>query len=396
MAERKKPTRPVGGRPLVLSDPTVLVRRANERLVVMREKVEVAAAPIAELSHVAVHGPATLTGAALAGLLDAGVDVTLYSSAGLYRGTISSARSGNVYLLLAQVDAWKQDAKRTAFARASLASKIAGQRVLVRRHAIDRGNARCKAAAKNLDALERAVAQEETVDGARGVEGAAAAVYFEVFGEMLGGAWDWRGRRHRPATDPVNAMLSYGYAIATGEVTRALAWNGFDPRIGMVHGLRYGRESLALDVVEEFRATMVDRFVLRVLNRKQIGKDDFDEPEDDGSVRLTAEGRRKFLALWEEMMSLRAAALPGEGEFEGDGERAAAARIGREGSGPGGLEPGAERNWRGRIERQVHRLRRFLMKGEGYVGLLGRRKDGEAVENDSHGEEDDAEAPENG
>lgn len=378
----------------MLSDPMVLVRRANERLVVMREKTQVATVPIAELSHVAVHGPATLTGAALAGLLDAGVDVTLYSSAGFYRGTISSARSGNVFLLLAQMDAWKQEPRRVAFARASLASKIAGQRMLVRRHAIDRGNARCRLAAKRLDELERAIVHEETVEGVRGLEGAAASTYFEVFGEMLGGAWSWEGRRHRPATDPVNALLSYGYTLVTGEIVRVLAWNGFDSRIGLVHGLRYGRESLALDLVEEFRPTLVDRFVLRVLNRRQLRAEDFEEADDgEGSVRLTAEGRRKFLSLWEETMSLRAPLLPGEGEFEHDAGRPQAAHLSRR-STP--FEGEGERNWHTRIERQVHRLRRFIMKGEPYVALMGRRQDGEPVENEAQEEGDDPTEPEGG
>lgn len=115
-----------GTRPLVLTDPTLLVRRANERLVMMRERKEVAAVPIADLSHVAVHGPVTLTGAAVAGLLDAGVDVTLYSSAGFYRGTVTSAQSKKVYLMLAQVDAWRRDERRTEFARGLLAGRSPG------------------------------------------------------------------------------------------------------------------------------------------------------------------------------------------------------------------------------------------------------------------------------
>lgn len=364
-----------GSRPLVLTDPTLLVRRANERLVMLREGKQVAAVPIADLSHVAVHGPVTLTGAAVAGLLDAGVDVTLYSSAGFYRGTLASAQSKNVYLMLAQVDAWRRDERRVAFARGLLAGKIAGQRSVLHRQARDRGSAACREAAERLKVLERLVDEEETVDGARGVEGAAAAAYFNAFGEMLSEGWAWKGRVHRPATDPVNAMLSFGYALATGEVVRLLTWGGFDTRVGLVHGLRYGRESLALDLVEEFRAPMVDRFVLKLLNRREFQAGDFEERED-GAYRLTPDGRRRFLEAWEGLLTERTGALRNELPLPEDEMERTPERMGPP---EAGAEAGAGATWRGRMERQVHRLRRFMMKEEAYVPLLATRRTGAAA-----------------
>jgi CRISPR-associated protein Cas1 len=379
------PERPKGTRPVVLTDPTVLVRRANHRLVMMRDKTEVAAIPLDDIAHVAVHGPVTLTGAALAGLLDAGIDVTLYSSAGFYRGSITSAQSRNVYLLLAQVDAWRRDERRLAFARSLLAGKIAGQRALLQRQARDRASTRCRTAAEHLRRLEQAALEETDVDAVRGVEGAAAARYFDAFGDMLSAGWRWEGRRHRPAPDPVNAALSYGYALATGEVVRALVQHGFDTRVGLVHGLRYGRESLALDVVEEFRAPMVDRFVLRTLNRREVSPDDF-EPYDDGSVRFTVAGRRRFLEAWAGLLEGPAAALPNERRVAGDAERLGSLRLGPRAAGAEGAstgpdgaftaDDGPEPRWRRRIEVQVLRLRRFLMKGEDYVPLTRTVRDG--------------------
>ena len=387
-------TRAKGTRPLVISDPTLMVRRANERLVMMRERKEVAAVPLRDIAHVALHGPVTVTGAAMAGILDEGIEVTLYSTAGFFRGLITSAQSKNVYLMLAQVDAWKRDERRLAFARSLLAGKIAGQRAMVHRHALDRGSAGCREAASRLKELERAVAAETDVDGARGVEGAAAAQYFNVFGEMLSEPWVWEGRRHRPAPDPVNAALSFGYALATGEMTRTLVVNGFDTRVGLVHGLRYGRESLALDLVEEFRAPLVDRFVLRMLNRKQLTPESF-EAHEGGSVRFTSAGKRSFLEAWEEMMGASAPALRNEQVVPGDRERAEAQRIERpwdEVDGKGGRKEREEdreddrehaeeggrgtATWRGRMGRQVQRLRRFLMRGEPYLPMTTSERSG--------------------
>lgn len=364
------------GRPLVISDPLLLVRRDNERLVMLREKKIVAAVPIREISHVAVHGPVTFTGAALAGLLDEGIDVTLHSSGGKWRGMISSAASKNVYLLLAQVDAWKRDERRVEFGRRLLAGKIAGQRQIVSRHASNRGSIRCEEAARRLGALEAQCEDERDVDALRGVEGTASAVYFDVFEEMLSAGWRFPGRVRRPPTDPVNALLSFGYTLATSEVVRALALRGFDTRIGLVHGLRYGRESLALDLVEEFRAPMVDRFVLRLLNRGELKAEDF-ETHDEGAVRLTQAARRTFLERWEGMLSERAAVLRNEQPVADEGVLLAG-RVGRAVDEPEvndepipdeGAEPETPMTWQRRIERQVLRLWRFLMKGEAYVRI---------------------------
>lgn len=372
------------GRPLVISDPMLLVRRDNDRLVMIREKKVVAAVPIRELSHVAVHGPVTFTGAALAGLLDEGIDVTLLSSGGKWRGLISSAASKNVYLLLAQVDAWKRPERRVAFARVLIAGKISGQRQIVQRHAINRGSVRCEEAARRLLNLEGQCAAEEDVDSLRGVEGTASAAYFDVFEEMLSAGWRFPGRVRRPPTDPVNALLSFGYTLAVSEMARALTLRGFDTRIGLVHGLRYGRESLALDLVEEFRAAMVDRFVLRSLNRGEFKVEDF-ETQDDGAVRLTQSARRLFLERWEDMLGEKAAALRNERPLT-DEAVLLAGRIGKVEGGDGegaevddgpiadDEEPEAPVTWRRRMERQALRLWRFLMKGDPYVPLTATRK----------------------
>jgi len=352
-----------GTRPLVITDPTLLVRHANERLVMLRERKQVAAIPVADISHVALHGPVTLTGAAIASLLDAGVDVSLHSSSGRWRGTITSAKSGNVYLLLAQASAWNDEAKRLQLARPIVASKIAGQRALLKRRGADRGSERCRAAAEKLGELEKRVWSEGDVETLRGFEGAASAAYFEVFGEMLSEPWTFPGRVRRPPKDPVNALLSFGYTLAGTEVARQLMWAGFDLRIGMIHGLRYGRESLPLDLVEELRAPMVDRFTLSLLNNRQLGEEDFERVEGTGAVRLTGEGRRRYLGWWEEMMMKQAPALRNEPEGE-----AGSMRLGRDGPGEE-LEGGGRVSWRRRIERQVAGLRRFLMDGVPYRPL---------------------------
>jgi CRISPR-associated protein Cas1 len=383
-------TRTKGKRALVLTDPTVLVRRANERLVMLRDGKEVGAVPLRELSHVSLHGPVTLTGAAVAGLLDAGIDVTLYTSFGKLRGVLQGSASSNVFLRLAQAAAWMSDARKVAFARPLLASKIEGQRVLLQRQARDRGSTRCRQAAEVLGRRGEELSRAADLNALRGVEGSAAAEYWDAFGDMLSEGWSFPGRVRRPARDPVNAILNFGYVLATGEVTRLLVQGGFDTELGMVHGLRYGRDSLALDLVEEFRAPLVDRFTLRLLNTRQLAPGDFIEVED-GAVRLSAEARVQYLSLWDAVLRERVSLLRGEVEDEADAEHSRTQRIERppdpdaeepevsddasEGK-PGPREgPGAEGlTWRYRIERQVSRYRRFLMNDEPFRPLAEPRK----------------------
>lgn len=369
------PTR--GGRPLVLTDPTLLVRHANGRLVMLRDRKVTASIPIADISHVAVHGPITFTGPAIAGLLDAGIDVTLHSSAGRLRGVIHSHDPKNVFLTLAQAAAWNDRARRLTFARVLLASKIAGQRQLVHRHVRDHGSALCEHATAQLAVLERKVLVEEDLDAARGIEGAASSTYFGAFADMVGPDWAFPGRVRRPPRDPVNALLSFGYTLATAEVARHLLRASFDLRIGLVHGIRYGRESLALDLVEELRAPLVDRFTLRLLRRGQLKREDFIEREDDGAVRLTDEARRSYLAWWEETLSSRAPLLRNDAPDDGDLWRSAEwIRPRRDGELDASAQDRApeELTWRYRMERQVQRLARFLLRDAPFKPLQSSRK----------------------
>lgn len=340
------------GRAVVVSDPTVLVRWSNRKLVLERLGVVVKGVPIAEVVHVALHGPITMTGAAVRGLLDAGVDVSLHARSGRLRGLMSAREAKDVALLLAQVGAWHDMAKRLAFARPLVVSKIEGQRRMLQRHGWNHGHRACLDAAADLTKLQRKALAATELDELMGLEGAAAAAYFGQMGKMLRGGFTFAGRVRRPPTDPVNSLLSYGYALAVGEVARQVLVRGLDGRIGLLHGIRYGRTSLALDLVEELRTPMVDRLVLKLLNRQQVLHRHF-VTLPDGAVRLTDEGRRIFLLQWELMLAERPARRATTSNTSDDDDDSAA--------GP---------SWRHRIVRQVGRLKRFLLHGKPFRPLF--------------------------
>ena len=138
-------------------------------------------------------------------------------------------------------------------------------------------------------------------DSLRGLEGECASRYFSVFEDLIlqqKDVFQFDRRNRRPPMDPVNAMLSFGYALMTSVCTSALETAGLDPYVGFFHTERPGRCSLALDLLEEFRAPFVDRFVLTMINKKIVTDASFTEKES-GAVILTENARRDFLDQWQ-------------------------------------------------------------------------------------------------
>jgi CRISPR-associated protein Cas1 len=135
-----------------------------------------------------------------------------------------------------------------------------------------------------------------------GCEGAGSAAYFNVFGQLIKCNWShgFSKRARRPPTDPVNAMLSYGYVILTSQVASTVASVGFDPYIGYLHSSRYGKPALALDLMEEFRPLIVDSVVLSLLNNRQLEQKDFEL--ELNSYRMVDATKRLFLEKFEERM----------------------------------------------------------------------------------------------
>jgi CRISPR-associated protein Cas1 len=140
------------------------------------------------------------------------------------------------------------------------------------------------------------------VDTLRWLEGEAAAVYFSVFDSLIrpaGPAFRFAGRSRRPPLDRVNALLSFLYAMLGHDCRSALEAHGLDPQVGFLHADRPGRASLALDLMEELRPVLAERLALSLINRGQLGADDF-VLEEAGGVRLTEAARKTVLVAWQE------------------------------------------------------------------------------------------------
>jgi len=187
-------------------------------------------------------------------------------------------------------------------AQLMVAGKIQNYRNVLRRYLRDYGeNPEVVAAANALDIQKRDALRAKDRAELMGIEGMAANQYFAVFPHLIlqqKAEFPFNGRNRRPPKDAVNAMLSLAYTLLANDTAAALETVGLDPYVGFFHTLRPGRTSLALDVMEELRAYLGDRFVLSLINRKQVAADDFLYQGEKGVV-LTDKGRRTFLTAWQ-------------------------------------------------------------------------------------------------
>ena len=264
------------------------------------KKVQV---PIIQLEGVVVATGAGISPDLLGALMDANVYVAFFTSSGRFQGRCEGMPGGGIVLRKAHHAAAIDTAKKLRIARAFVIGKVASQRRQLRRAAREAAGdlaVKLDKSANHLAAMSRRALDVDSVDEARGVEGAAAAEYFGVFGEFIkaDGGFSFTTRSRRPPKDPVNAMLSFGYALLMRDCAAALAGAGLDPALGFLHEDRPGRLGLALDLMEEFRVPVVDRLVLSLINRGQVTVDGFTK-RDDESWEMADATRREFVSAYQ-------------------------------------------------------------------------------------------------
>ncbi len=292
--------------PLYVQKSGMRIGRKGDTLEVReRDGTTVQSVRFLHTSQVCVLGNVTVTTPALRELLQREIPVLYYSYGGWFYGMATGLAHKNAELRIAQFRAAADRAASLALAQRFIRAKIRNCRTLLRRnHRGDVGSA--------LRALERFAKDAERADSVErllGIEGNAARVYFGAFSGMLRpkgevGEVSWRmdfdGRNRRPPRDPVNALLSFAYALLVKDWTITLSAVGFDPFVGFYHRPRYGRPALALDLMEEFRPLVADSVVLRTVNEGIVGANDF--VATAGGVALRESGRKRFLQAYERRM----------------------------------------------------------------------------------------------
>lgn len=259
---------------------------------------------LGRISQLNLMGSIQLSTQAIRACLNNQIEIAYFSSRGWFYGRATGASDHQVHHRIAQFKA-HQSCKALAISRALICDKIANSRTLLRRNLPAQPSAELSKQIQKLAQLKGRAQRADSPEQLLGIEGSAARIYWDAFNTLI--CQDhpelaMAGRTRRPPKDPVNAMLSFGYALLTKDCTHAVASAGLDPYLGVFHQSHHGSPALALDLIEPFRAIIVDSSVFQLIRRGQVSPDDFKRSEDDQGVRMRPQMRKKLLQAYERRM----------------------------------------------------------------------------------------------
>lgn len=287
--------------PVYVQTQGATVGKKDECLVVKEKEHPLREVRLIEVSQVSLFGAVQITTQAMQALFEHEIPLSFFSRGGWFYGIAQGLGCRNAFTRTAQFAAARDSGRCLTLARRIVSAKIRNCRTMLRRNHADRPEADID----RLRDLATSALAAETLDSLLGIEGSAARIYFAHFAGMLkqdghGGGFDLDGRNRRPPRDPVNALLSYAYALLAKDFTVTLLTVGLDPYVGYYHQPRHGRPALALDLMEEFRPLIADSVVINTINMGVVQQADF--VRRGGAVALNSEGRSRFLLAYERRM----------------------------------------------------------------------------------------------
>lgn len=290
---------------LYITTPERYISLDGENVVISADRTEIGRIPLHNLERIMIFGGSGASPALMAKCVSECRELVFMSRNGRFLARVEGEVNGNVLLRRKQYRTADDSGQSLGIAKNIISAKLYNSRWTLERtirdHSLRIDTELFKSKSIYLKNAIDSTINAENIDTLRGIEGEAASVYFSVFNDMiLQQKDDFRfiGRNRRPPLDRVNAMLSFAYSLCTSMCTSALEAVGLDAYVGFMHTDRPGRRSLALDLLEEFRAVMCDRFVLTAINKRIIAPNHF-VLREDGAVLLNDDGRRAFLTAWQ-------------------------------------------------------------------------------------------------
>lgn len=278
----------------------------GENVVVKRADVETGRFPLHTLESICSFAYPGASPALMGACVNRNVNLCFCTPGGRFLARACGRANGNVLLRRTQYRVADDPGQSLSFAKNMIMGKVYNARWSVHRtlrdHELRVDTPRLQNVCSQLQDALADIAAAPNMDSLRGAEGVAAAAYFSVLDDMILGDkqnFFFHGRNRRPPLDRVNAMLSFAYSLLTNDCAAALESVGLDSYVGFMHCDRPGRVSLALDLMEELRPCLADRFVLTCINNRMVRSDDF-RAEESGAVLLTDDGRKKMIKSWQD------------------------------------------------------------------------------------------------
>lgn len=287
---------------LYVTTPEAYLSKDGQNIVVSVHQEEIFRIPAINIEGIVTFGYMGASPGVMKLCSDYNISLTFLSPHGRFISRIQGTTKGNVLLRKKQYQLSDDESWSLHIAQLMIAGKIQNYRNILRRYIRDYGeNEEINKAVQTLEQAKRNALTAPNKTILIGHEGIASNAYFDVFPTLILNqkeAFPFHGRSRRPPKDAVNAMLSFAYTLIANDLTAALETIGLDPYVGFLHTLRPGRTSLALDMMEELRAYLGDRFVLSLINKKQITSKEFLFQGDNGVV-LSDNGKKTLLAAWQ-------------------------------------------------------------------------------------------------
>lgn len=289
---------------LFITSPMSYLAREGENIVIRQEEKDDFRFPIHNIESIVYFGYPGISPGLIGLCMERGISLTFLTEHNRFLGRVEGASHGNVLLRRKQYRLSDTPSESLELSKYTVAAKILNSRSILQRGLRDYPEINLGGFEKTIVQLLQASKNLEIckdLEDVRGIEGRASKEYFEYLDHLILEQKEhffFRTRSRRPPKDRFNAMLSFVYTLLTHECRSALESVGLDAAVGFLHRDRPGRASLALDLVEEFRAYLGDRFVLSMINRRQIKENDFDIGLD-GSVTFKADARKAFLTNWQ-------------------------------------------------------------------------------------------------
>ena len=290
---------------LYITSPDRYLSLDGENVVIQEKGKDIGRVPLHNLERIVTFGYTGASPALMGKCASDGIELVFMSGSGRFLARVEGEVNGNVLLRRQQYRYADDKDKSLEIARNIICAKLFNSRWTVERtlrdHPLRIDTDQFSTCSQQLKKSTDNARCAADIDTLRGIEGEAAQIYFSVFDDMILQQKDdfrFSGRNKRPPKDNVNAMLSFAYSLATSMCASALEAVGLDPYVGFMHTDRPGRRSLALDIVEDLREPLCDRFVLTLINKNMIAPNDFVKRED-GAVLLTDNGRRTFISAWQ-------------------------------------------------------------------------------------------------
>ncbi len=276
------------------------LKKSGDTLSIEKEGEKIAQHPFKNIRMAVLFGNIQISTQAMLALMENGCDVAMMTHNGHFRGRLASAYNKNITSRLKQFNKYNDLNFRLNFAKNIIYSKVKNGITLLKKYQYNSHNPVQIDSIESLSGILNEIKNASDIDSLRGYEGYASKLYFQEFAKCITSKEiQFNGRVFFPSPDPVNALLSFGYSFVARELQAILDAYGFDPYIGYFHEIKYGRASLSLDLIEEFRHILVDRLVLKLINKRILGKDDFYRDEEQNQCYLKKESLNIFIHHYE-------------------------------------------------------------------------------------------------